>query len=89
MSYPVTPWTVVSQAPLSMGFPREWVAISFSRGSSQPMDPTYLSYISCIGRWVLYHYCHLGSPPNGWQILSPILSFLVTFLIVFSDAEEF
>ena len=27
----------------------------FSRGSSQPRDQTRLSYISCIGRWVLYH----------------------------------
>ena len=21
-----------------------------------------VSHISCIGRWVLYHWCHLGSP---------------------------
>ena len=38
----VTPWTVACQAPLSMGFSRkgylEWVAIPFSRGSSQPRD---------------------------------------------------
>ena len=33
----------------------EWVAISFSRGSSQPRDRTHVSYVSCIGRWVLYH----------------------------------
>ena len=46
----VTPWTVVRQAPLSMGFSRakilKWVAISFSRGSSQPRDQTCVSYIS-------------------------------------------
>ena len=29
----------------------DWVAISFSRGSSQRRDQTC---ISCIGRWVLY-----------------------------------
>ena len=29
-----TPWTIAHQAPLSMEFPMEWVAISFSRGSS-------------------------------------------------------
>ena len=48
----VTPWTVAHQAPLSR-FPRllEWVAISFSRGFSWPRDRTY---ISCIGRWILY-----------------------------------
>ena len=37
----------------------EWVAISFSRGSSQPKDQTHISYIS---RQILYHLSHLGSP---------------------------
>ena len=31
----------------------EWVAISFSRGSSCPRNQTLVSYISCVGRWVL------------------------------------
>ena len=31
----------------------EWVAISFSRGSSWPRLRTR---ISCIGRWILYHF---------------------------------
>ena len=33
----------------------EWVAISFSRGSSRPRDRTHVSCVSCIGRQVLYH----------------------------------
>ena len=33
----------------------EWVAMPSSRGSSQPTDPTHISYISCIVRHVLYH----------------------------------
>ena len=33
----------------------EWLAISFSKGSSQPRYQTCMSYISCIGRQVLYH----------------------------------
>ena len=37
----------------------EWVAISFSKGSSQPRDQTY---ISCIGRQILLPLSHLGSP---------------------------
>jgi len=37
----------------------EWVAISSSRGSSQPGDQTLVSYVSCIGWQILYH--HLGS----------------------------
>ena len=55
-----TPWTGAHQPPLSMGFPMakilEWVAISFSRGSSRPRDQTYISCVSCIGRQVLYHW---------------------------------
>ena len=39
----------------------ERVAISFSRGSSQPRDWTHNSCISGIGRQVLYHWCHLGN----------------------------
>ena len=31
----------------------QWVAISFSRGSSQPGDRTHVSYID---RWILYHW---------------------------------
>ena len=38
----------------------EWVAIPFSRGSSQPRDHTQ---VSCIGRQILYHLSHQGSPP--------------------------
>ena len=34
----------------------EWVAISSTRGSSQPRDWTCISCISYIGRWILYHY---------------------------------
>ena len=32
-----------------------------SRGSSRPRDQTCISYVSCVGRWVLYHWYHLGS----------------------------
>ena len=39
----------------------EWVALSFSRGSSQSRDRTQVSCVSCIGRRILY-LCHLGSP---------------------------
>ena len=43
----------------------EWVSISSSSGSSWPRDWTHVSYLSCIGRWILYHYCYLGSPRRG------------------------
>ena len=37
----------------------EWVAISFSRGSSKPRDQTQ---ISCIGRWILYYWATKEAP---------------------------
>ena len=39
----------------------EWVAMSSSRGSSRPRDRTHTSYVSCIGRQVLYHSKCTGS----------------------------
>ena len=33
----------------------EWVAMPSSKGSFQPRDQTLVPYVSCIGRWVLYH----------------------------------
>ena len=53
----VTPWTVAYQAPLPMGILQarilEWVAISFSRGSSQLRDQTLVSHIAgrCFTLW--------------------------------------
>ena len=42
----------------------EWAAaMSFYRGSSQLRDRTHVSYISCIGRKVLYHQHHPQKPP--------------------------
>ena len=34
----------------------EWVAISYSRGSSQHRDQTCISCVSCICRQILYHW---------------------------------
>ena len=39
----------------------EWVAISYSRRSSQSRDQTRVSCISCIRRWVLLSLSYLGS----------------------------
>ena len=38
----------------------EWVAMPSSRRSSQSRYQTHVSYVSCIGRWVLYHQHHLA-----------------------------
>ena len=48
-----TPWTVVLPGPSVRGIFQtrilEWVAISYSRGSSWPRDWTHISWISCTG----------------------------------------
>ena len=48
----------------------EWIAISSSRGSSQPRDQILASCVSHVGRQVLYHGRHLGSlhPPNAVEL---------------------
>ena len=49
----------------------KWVAIFYSRGSSLPKDRNCISYVSCIGRQILYHctaeealYTHIQSCPT-------------------------
>ena len=39
----------------------EWVVIPPSRRSSWPRNQIPITSISCIGKQVLYHCCHLGS----------------------------
>ena len=59
-------WTVACQAPLSMGFSRQeyWSELPFPPPGDPPQskDGTRVSSVSCIGRRLLYHQCHLGSP---------------------------
>ena len=59
-------WTVLPPQGASLLCPWDypgkdtgWVAISSSRGSSQPRDQTH---VPCIGRWILSPLSHLGSP---------------------------
>ena len=58
----------------------EWVAISSSRGSSQPRGQTWVSSFSCTGRRFPQHEHLLGSPRS--TKLPPI-----TFLLRFPAAE--
>ena len=63
----MTLWTVARHAPLSMGFSRQ------EERSGLPCPPPgdlpdpgielTSHHVSCIGRWVLYCYGHLRSPP--------------------------
>ena len=61
------PWTVAHQAPLSTGCSRQeyWSGLPCASSVDLP-DPEIkpVSYVSCIGRWALYHWRHLGSPSS-------------------------
>ena len=79
-----TLWTVACQAPLFMGFSKQkyWsgFAMTSPRGFSWPRDLTSFSYVSCIGRQVLYYYCLLESPTKvkwkwKWYSLGHVLLF--------------
>ena len=70
----VTPWTVAHQAPLSMRLFQaripEWVATSYSRGSSGPRDQTCISCVSCVGRQILY-YCATWEASTIQEVSKP------------------
>ena len=68
------------QAPLSVGFSRQecwsWIHssntlqeyISFSSGTFWPRDRTH---VSCIGRWVIYHWATWEAP--YWFLNDPFI----------------
>ena len=53
----------------------EWVAISSSRGSPQPRDWIHIPGTFCIGRQILYHQRHLGSPSDSITLCQMTTSF--------------
>ena len=57
------PWTVTCQVPLSMQFSRQehCSRLSFLLPGDLS-DLGIVSYVSYIGRWILYQLYHLGSP---------------------------
>ena len=48
----------------------EWIAMSSSRGSSRPRDRTRISFVSCIGKRILYHFIlyRLQKPNFSWNL---------------------
>ena len=59
----------------------EWVVISSSRGSSWPRDRTRASWVSCIGRRILYHYA-------TWEVLNIKMPTLLKFQSPLSTKSE-
>ena len=65
--------TLWTEAPLPAGILQarilEQVAVPSSRGPSPCRDGTCISYVSCVGRHIPYHWCHLGSPLMAYNPL--------------------
>ena len=59
---------------------RERVVISYSRGSSQPRGQTHVSWVSCIGRQILYHCGTWEALPRQCVYVHPkLLTYLCPF----------
>ena len=59
----------------------EWVAISFSGGSFWPKDRTWASWISCIGRQILYHCITREAPQDLRAVMKPLKKHIQQSLI--------
>ena len=51
----------------------EWVAISYSRGSSQPKYWIHVFCVSCTGRQILYQHTTWGAPLAPWEPWKPAI----------------
>ena len=76
---------VARQTPLPMGLSRQeyWSRLPWPPpGTSWPRDWTHVSFVSCIGKWILLR--HLGKHIDNWYFLfikeSP--TFFFTYFIV-------
>ena len=62
----LTLWTLAHQAPLSMGFSRQkyWSRLPFPPpGDLSDPGIEHVFCVSCIGRWILYHWATWKAPP--------------------------
>ena len=64
----VTPWTVTLCPWNFPGKNTGGVAISSSRGSSWPRDQTWVSWISCISKQILYRCATRESLKQYWTV---------------------
>ena len=59
----------------------EWVVISFSRASYWSRDQTRVSYVSCIGRHVLYHLVPVEEEEGMCQSGRGCVSFFLSVVV--------
>ena len=65
----------------------EWFAMPSSRGSSWPRDRTRVSWVSCIGRWVLYRWTTWGVHQSGSS--SNLVQEFIEFNLYFLSTPSF
>ena len=66
----------------------KWIAMPFSRGSSQVRDRTWVSYVSCIDSRVLYYEGHLGSLISMWNECNCMVVWTVFGIFLIWDGNE-
>ena len=74
----VTPWTALpgfSVHGISQARMLDWVSTSSSRASSWPRNQTCVSYVSCTGWWILYHWA-------PWEAQVSMYIYLLLLFIV-------
>ena len=68
----VIPWTVVHQAPLPMGFPRQkyWSGLPFPPPGDLPDPGIEAASPACLlhCKWILHLLSHLGSPRAAFMV---------------------
>ena len=87
------PWTVDSQAPLSMGFSRKeyWNRLPFPPPGDLPdlRDRTCTSCVSCIGRQILYHCATWDALVTLIFIDNLSLKMVIIFVYLFWSLSKF
>ena len=71
--------------PVHTIFPKrtlESVAISSSKGSSQPRNQTRISCVSCIGKWILYCWATWKARMSTWESTKQILQRRICLLLL-------
>ena len=72
-------------SPVHTIFPKrtlESVAISSSKGSSQPRNQTHISCVSCIGKWILYYWATWEAHMSTWESTKQILQRRICLLVL-------
>ena len=89
-----TPWTIDHQAPLSMDFPGKNTVVgchSLLPGTFPTRDQMH---VSCIGRWILYHWTTREAHIDIYQNINVKLDilginkYLTTFALLKGDKIE-